>query len=97
MYQAKVYKEIDAERIAEQVHREGFDPVRIADPPGRAYATHRHPEIKLLVFLKGEMAVKVGSESYNCHPGDKFIIQGNTDHSAVVGPEGCVFFRSEKI
>lgn len=29
--------------------------------------------------------------------GDKFIIPGNVEHSAVVGPEDCVFFGSERI
>lgn len=97
MYQRKFYKTIDKERIAEETRREGFDPVCITDPPGRVYATHRHAETKLLVFLEGGMTVKVEEKSFECHPGDKVIIPGNIDHSAVAGAEGCVFFWSEKI
>ena len=97
MYQRKFYKTIDKELIVRETRREGFDPLCITDPPGRVYTTHRHAETKLLVFLQGEMTVKVGEKSYECRPGDKFIIAGNVDHSAVVGPEGCVFFWSEKI
>jgi quercetin dioxygenase-like cupin family protein len=96
MYQAKFYKSINEERIAEEVRREGFDPLRIIDPPGRIYHPHRHPETKLLVFLHGSMSVKIAGEQYDCHAGDKLIISGNTEHSAVVGSEGCAFFWSEK-
>ena len=52
MYQEKFYKTIDRERIAEEVRKEGFDPIYITDPPGRVYYPHRHPETKLLVFLE---------------------------------------------
>ena len=97
MYQPKFYTTIDRDRIAEETRREGFDPVCITDPPGHVYPPHRHPETKLLVFLEGGRIVKVRDQSYKCSPGDKFIIPGNVEHSAVVGPEGCVFFWSEKI
>ncbi len=97
MYQAKFYKKIDREQIAEEVRKEGFDPVYITDPPGRVYHPHHHPETKLLVFLQGTMEVKVKDVTYNCNPGDKLIIPGNVEHSSVAGPEGCVFFWSEKL
>ena len=97
VYQANFYKTIDRERIAEEIEREGFDPVRITDPPGRVYASHRHPETKLLVFLEGTMEVIAGGQKFACKPGDKLIIPGNAEHSAVAGPKGCVFFWSEKL
>lgn len=97
MYQAKFYKKIDRERIAEEVREEGFDPVCIDDPPGRDYPSHHHVETKLLVFLQGSMEVKVKDRSYDCKPGDKLIIEGNAEHSAVAGPKGCTFFWSEKL
>lgn len=97
MYQANFYRTIDEERIAEEVRREGFDPVLINDPPGRVYEPHRHLETKLLVFLQGSMEVKVKGQTFDCKPGDKLIIPGNVEHSAVAGPEGCVFFWSEKL
>lgn len=97
MYQAKFYKTMDEERIAKEVEKEGFDPVRITDPADRIYAPHRHPETKLLVFLKGSMEVRVGDQKFDCKRGDKLIIPGNTEHSAIAGPEGCAFFWSEKL
>lgn len=97
MYQAQFYKDIDKERIAEEVEAEGFEPVCISDPPGRIYELHKHPETKLLVFLEGSMEVTVKDVSFNCSPGDKLVIPGNTEHSAVVGSSGCTFFWSEKL
>lgn len=97
MYQPNAYRTMDKEAIAADVRKEGFDPVYIKDPPGHVYPPHRHPETKLLVFLKGTMVVKVKDQKFNCKPRDKLIIPGNSEHSATVGTEGCVFFWSEKL
>jgi quercetin dioxygenase-like cupin family protein len=97
VYQAKFYCNMEKERIAEEIRKHGFDPQCIEDPPGRIYAPHRHPETKLLAFLEGAMSVNVGSESYECESGDRLVIAGGIQHSAVVGPEGCVFFWSERL
>ncbi len=97
MIQRGYYSEIEKERITESVRGEGFDPICITDPPGRVYPVHCHAETKLLVFLKGGMVVKVGGRSYECHAGDRIIIQGNMEHSATVGSEGCIFLWSEKM
>ncbi len=43
------------------------------------------------------MEVKVGEETFQCKPGDKLIIPGDTKHSAIVGHDGCEFFWSEKL
>ena len=97
MIQCGFYSELDRDRITETVRKEGFDPICITDPPGHVYPAHRHAETKLLVFLKGKMAVKVDGKSYECRAGDRLIIQGNVEHSAWVGPEGCVFLWAEKV
>lgn len=97
MYRAGLYKQIDRAFIAEEVRKEGFDPVLINDPPGRLYPLHTHPETKLLVFLKGSMEVSVEGKTYQCNPGDKLIIPGKVEHSAKTGSGGCAFFWSEKL
>lgn len=96
MYEAKFYPDVNQSKIAQAIRMEGFDPLLISDPPGQIYPTHSHPEIKLLAFLRGRMEVKVDGKPYECRPGDKLLIPGNTEHSAVVGPEGCDFYWSEK-
>jgi quercetin dioxygenase-like cupin family protein len=97
MYTPKFFPRLDKESIAAEIRKEGFDPILIQDPPGHVYSAHRHPETKLLAFLLGSMTVKVGDNTFNCSPGDKVVIPGNVEHEAMVGPEGCVFFWSEKL
>ena len=97
MIQPNYYKKIDQGLISEEVRKEGFHPLCITDAPGHVYTLHRHPETKLLVFLEGEMTVNVGEKSYQCQPGDRLVIAGNVEHSAVVGPRGCVFLWSERL
>ncbi len=97
MYQPNYYKRIDRGLISEEVRGEGFHPLCITASPGCVYAPHRHPETKLLVFLQGEMTVNVGEISYECRKGDRFVIPGNVEHSAIAGPEGCVFLWSERL
>jgi quercetin dioxygenase-like cupin family protein len=96
-YRKGAYHNIDHETIAEKVRKEGFDPIMVHDGPGYVYPEHDHPETKLLVFLKGSMRVNVGDESFDCSPGDKLVIPGNTIHSAIAGEQGCTFFWSEKL
>ncbi len=97
MYAAKFYPELSQTEISQAIRQEGFDPLLISDPPGHIYSTHSHPEIKLLAFLRVRMVVKVAGARFDCGPGDKLLIPGNIEHSAVVGPEGCDFYWSEKL
>ena len=97
MYKKNFYKGLDENGVAKKVAEEGFDPIKISDPPGRVYSPHTHPETKLLAFLSGSMEVKVADKTYRCKAGDKVIIDGDIKHSAVVGPSGCTFFWSEKL
>lgn len=97
VYKAKFYKTIDKDRIADDARKNGFNPVLITDKPGFIYKEHKHPETKLLIFLKGGMCVTVSGKHFHCRPGDKLIVPANTEHSAKVDPEGCTFFWAEKI
>ncbi|MEX0616321.1 MAG: AraC family ligand binding domain-containing protein [Candidatus Woykebacteria bacterium] len=97
MYQPDFYKGLEEEKIAESVKAEGFNPIRFSNATGDSYSPHKHPETKLLAFLKGNLEVKVGGEDFQCKAGDKLVVPGNTLHSSVAGPEGCEFFWSEKL
>ncbi len=97
MYQAGYYQGLSESEIAQQVTEEGFDPIRIADPPGHVYPVHSHAETKLLAFLHGSMRVKAGDRTYDCKAGDRLLIPGNLEHAAWVGSAGCTYFWSEKI
>ena len=97
MYTQGYYLGIDRLKVEKAVRKEGFDPLLITDPPGATYPPHSHPETKLLAFLRGSMQVTVNGKRFDCTPGDRVIISGNTIHSALAGSEGCDFFWSEKI
>lgn len=97
MYRPQWYAPVEKARMAEKITEDGFHPLFFADPPGTVYPRHTHPETKLLAFVSGKMAVSVGQETYQCSAGDRLIIPGHVAHAAVVGPEGCTFFWSEKL
>lgn len=97
MYCNQFYRNMSQEKIEKSAREEGFDPIIIANGQNYIYQEHSHKETKLLAFLKGSMEVTIKGEKYNCVAGDKLIVLGNTDHSAKVGNDGCVFFWSEKV
>ncbi len=97
MYQKNFYINLSETEIEKKIEEEGFTPMKYENEPGDIYPLHQHPETKLLAFLEGTMEVKVGEENFSCATGDRLIIPGNTPHSAVVGPDGCIFFWSEKM
>lgn len=97
MYYQNFYGDQTQEEIAASISAEGFDPLHFTNNPGDSYPPHRHPETKLLAFLKGSMDVTVGGVIYHCEPGDKMIIDSNVQHSALVGSDGCEFYWSEKL
>ncbi len=97
MYAPQRYRALDAREVEAEVRRQGFDPLLIQDPPGRQYPPHRHATQKLVVVLGGSMRVSVEGQTYQCRPGDSILVQGNAEHWAVVGPEGCTFFWSERL
>jgi len=97
MYQPNYYENLTIAQIETKVIDEGFDPLRIADPPGHVYPPHTHPETKLLAFLQGGMDVVVAGQTYRCKAGDRLLIPGNIEHAARVTDTGCVYFWSEKV
>jgi mannose-6-phosphate isomerase-like protein (cupin superfamily) len=97
MYESNYYQNLNPAEIMRKVQDEGFDPLWISDPPGTVYAPHTHLETKLLAFLNGTIRVYVQGKTYDCAPGDKLLIPGNVEHAATVGPQGCVYFWSEKL
>ena len=97
MYTHGHYQDFNTPQVEEAVRKEGFDPLFIADPPGTTYPPHSHPGTKHLAFLRGKMRVHVNGKQFDCSPGDRVLIMGNQEHSALVGPDGCDYFWSEKI
>ncbi len=97
MYQPDFYKHLSVSQIRGKVVEEGFEPLRIADPPGHIYPPHRHAETKLLAFLQGSMDVVVEGQTYPCKAGDRLLIPGSLEHAAQVTAEGCMYFWAQKV
>ncbi len=58
------------------------------DEPGKVYIRHQH-EATWLITLKGSIQLGIGeSEAKEYGPGDVVQVPANTNHEAVVGPNG---------
>jgi mannose-6-phosphate isomerase-like protein (cupin superfamily) len=59
---------------------------------GDTYATHRHPYHKVLFCLSGSIVFHTDEGTIHLRAGDRLDLEPNTDHSAIVGPDGvgCV-------
>lgn len=97
MYFKNHYKTLTEAEIKRNIVSEGFNPIKYTNPAGFIYPEHKHPETKLLAFLKGDMDILVDNQQFTCAAGDKLIIPGNIKHSAIVGRDGCSFFWAEKL
>lgn len=97
MFYKGYYNHLSEDEILHIIKREGFNPLKFYNDPHYEYYLHSHPETKLLAFLKGTMTLKIGTETYECHPGDKVIVPGNILHEAKAGAAGCEFFWAEKL
>lgn len=97
LYSPQYYKDKSKEEIKNDVAELGFNPILINNSPNYVYSPHTHPETKLLAIVDGRMDVKVEGDSYILQPGDRLMIEGNIEHSAVVGSEGCSFYWAEKV
>jgi mannose-6-phosphate isomerase-like protein (cupin superfamily) len=97
IYQPGIHAGLGRDKLLALVRAAGWDPILIQDPPGYCYPPHRHAAAKLLAILAGSMEVTFGGNTHRCEPGDQVVIPGDTEHSALVGAEGCTFFWSEQI
>jgi mannose-6-phosphate isomerase-like protein (cupin superfamily) len=97
LYTPTRFTDLDPGAVLDQLRRDGWDPIPIADPPGYVYPPHSHVETKLLAILRGSMEVRITGEVHRCLPGDQVVIPGGVEHAARVGPDGCTFYWSEQL
>jgi hypothetical protein len=72
---------------------EGCSPPRTwSNGPGDTYATHRHAYHKVLFCLSGSIVFHTDVGDVGLSAGDRLDLEPDTDHSAIVGPDGveCV-------
>lgn len=97
VYAPNVYADIEPEILLDRLRRDGWDPIPITDSPGYVYPPHTHATTKLLAILTGSIEVRVAVEIWWCLPGDQVVIPGGVEHAALVGPDGCRFYCSERL
>jgi quercetin dioxygenase-like cupin family protein len=70
----------------------GLRPERWSVGPGTPFATHVHPQHKVLFCVAGAITFTVGDEHWQMAPGDRLDLPAGTEHAALAGPAGvtCV-------
>jgi quercetin dioxygenase-like cupin family protein len=84
--------------VARRLRDEGVEPYAWSNGPGDEYATHTHGYEKVLMCASGSITFFVGRERspVELHVGEGFVLPAGTDHSAVVGPEGCTCLEGHR-
>jgi quercetin dioxygenase-like cupin family protein len=81
---------VDERTIDQEFTRRGLRPQHWSNGPHDVYARHAHSYHKLLYCLRGSIAFAIaGVETIELRAGDRLEIDAGTEHSAVVGPDGC--------
>jgi hypothetical protein len=88
---------MDETQICERLSREGYNPRRVAEPPGAIYENHRNAHDMLLAFVTGSADVRIGRDLYHCVGGDRLNIPGDIEHSATIGADGVVYFMTQVV
>lgn len=81
--------------IAVDLGQEGLAPRRIVEQPGSRYDSHKNAFDILMAFVAGTAHIRIGQKTYVCQAGDRLIINGGIEHSALVGDNGCVYFMTQ--
>tara|TARA_B100000745_G_scaffold123564_1_gene80259 strand:- start:4715 stop:4981 length:267 start_codon:yes stop_codon:yes gene_type:complete len=81
----------------EQLTNEGFQNISVfQDSPNKFYPDHVHMALTAHIILEGEMTLDWGEEKRTYKKGDRFDIEKNDIHNAVMGPEGCTYMIGSK-
>jgi quercetin dioxygenase-like cupin family protein len=77
---------------------EGLSPQRWSSGPGDAYAIHRHPYHKVLYVVAGsiDFTLRPSGEVRRLRPGDRLDLPPQTEHSALVGPNGVTCLEAAR-
>ncbi len=84
--------------VAERLRAAGVKPSSWSNGPGDRYAAHSHAYTKLLMCAAGSITFRVGEadETVELHPGEGFVLPPDTQHAAIVGPEGCTCLEGHR-
>lgn len=89
------YRGFSENEIANDLSREGLKATRVVEQPGSRYDRHKNAYDILMGFVSGTAEIQIGDRSYKCYAGDRLIISGGVEHSAIVGQNGCVYYMTQ--
>ena len=83
--------------IKARLQGEGFSSIEeYDDTAGEAFSEHDHPGDQRMIVVRGSMIVEIGGAQNALKVGDELDIPARTKHSAIIGPEGCIYIVGEK-
>lgn len=75
--------------VRARLEAEGLAPTAWSNGPGDRYPVHRHSYDKILAVERGSIVFGVvGGEPIYLGTGDRLELPAETDHDAIVGPDG---------
>jgi quercetin dioxygenase-like cupin family protein len=86
-----------AEVLRSALEAEGYSVYAWTDPRGAAYPPHAHDDDQSHWVVRGAIALTVGGEEYELHPGDRDWLPAGTVHSArVIGDSAVTYLIGSK-
>lgn len=87
----------DAEAAVARLRAEGWSNLYVwEDRPGATYPPHTHDKETAHLVVRGAITVSTGRGVRTYRTGERFDLPAGDLHSAVVGPEGCVYVVGER-
>lgn len=89
---------MNSEFYKKELEKEGFKHIyEWTDEPNTKYAIHKHKDKVSFYITEGSLILNVSGKEFILKKGDRFDLPPNKEHSAKVGPEGCVYVVGEMI
>jgi mannose-6-phosphate isomerase-like protein (cupin superfamily) len=80
-----------------KLREEGFSGIFIhRDRPNACYPDHTHQGITAHIVIEGRITVTSEGKTVTYLPGERFDVPAGAVHSAIIGPEGCLYVIGEK-
>jgi quercetin dioxygenase-like cupin family protein len=80
---------MNAVSFAEEMRVLGHPVSEWSNGPGYSYASHSHPDQKILLGLEGSIVFHVNDHDIRLYAGDRTVIEARVEHSATVGASGA--------
>lgn len=83
---------MDIQALKEKLKSEGFPIVyEWKDEAGKTYENHMHQDKVSMYVVSGSITFDFYGEKKLVQPGERLDVPPKTEHSAVVGEEGCEY------